>query len=97
MIGDVVGHDTAAAGARGQVRGLLRGIAYTTGDGPAVVLRIEQTLEERERGLTRLLPDAPTDDLALVAVRLHLQDQPRPAEAGPRVLPPGVPAKPDTA
>ena len=214
MIGDVVGHDTAAAGAMGQVRGLLRGIAYTTGDGPAevlrrldaamegllvrttataVVLRIEQTPDERERGLTRLrwsnaghpppmivhadgavqplttldadlllgfdpttpriesetmvdrgatvllytdglierrgqgldeglallrdtlitladqplddlcdevlsrlLPDAPEDDVALVAVRLHLQDQPRPAEAGPRVLPPGVPAEPDT-
>ena len=51
VIGDVVGHDTAAAGAMGQVRGLLRGIAYTTGDGPA---------------------------------------------KGPRVLPPGVPAEPDT-
>ena len=214
VIGDVVGHDTAAAGAMGQVRGLLRGIAYTTGDGPAevlrrldaamegllvrttataVVLRIEQTPDERERGLTRLrwsnaghpppmivhadgavqplttldadlllgfdpttariesetmvdrgatvllytdglierrgqgldeglallrdtlitladhtlddlcdevlsrlLPEAPEDDVALVAVRLHLQDQPRPAEAGPRVLPPGVPAEPDT-
>ena len=39
VIGDVVGHDTAAAAAMGQVRGLLRGIAVTTGDGPADVLR----------------------------------------------------------
>jgi serine phosphatase RsbU (regulator of sigma subunit)/PAS domain-containing protein len=37
-IGDVVGHDTRAAAAMGQVRGLLRGIAFTTGDSPAAVL-----------------------------------------------------------
>ena len=39
VIGDVVGHDTAAAAAMGQVRGLLRGIAVTSGEGPADVLR----------------------------------------------------------
>ncbi|PWJ52700.1 PAS domain S-box-containing protein [Quadrisphaera granulorum] len=39
VIGDVVGHDTAAAAAMGQLRGLLRGIAYTTGAGPADVLQ----------------------------------------------------------
>jgi PAS domain S-box-containing protein len=39
VIGDVVGHDTAAAAAMGQLRGLLRGIAAHTGDGPAAVLR----------------------------------------------------------
>lgn len=38
VIGDVVGHDTAAAGAMGQLRGLLRGIAYHSGAGPADVL-----------------------------------------------------------
>lgn len=38
-IGDVVGHDTRAAAAMGQVRGLLRGISYTTGAGPAETLR----------------------------------------------------------
>jgi serine phosphatase RsbU (regulator of sigma subunit) len=38
VIGDVVGHDAAAAAAMGQVRGLLRGIAYTTGDAPSAVL-----------------------------------------------------------
>jgi GAF domain-containing protein len=37
-VGDVVGHDTAAAAAMGQIRALLRGIAYTTEEGPAEVL-----------------------------------------------------------
>jgi PAS domain S-box-containing protein len=37
-IGDVVGHDTRAAAAMGQVRGLLRGISYSTGGSPAEVL-----------------------------------------------------------
>ena len=208
VIGDVVGHDTAAAGAMGQVRGLLRGIAYTTEQGPADVLtrldqaieglqvgttatavaaRLEQADEERENGLTglrwsnaghpppmvldadgsvrvlagveadlllgldptsartetrvmlgrdstvllytdglverrgqsldegldrlraaltelrhlplaelcdqllsRLLPSAREDDVAMVAVRLHPQDAPRPPEAGPAQVPPRV-------
>jgi PAS domain S-box-containing protein len=38
VIGDVVGHDTTAAAMMGQLRGLVRGIAYTTGDGPASLL-----------------------------------------------------------
>ncbi|MGY1837659.1 histidine kinase, partial [Blastococcus sp. SYSU DS0510] len=42
--------------------------------------------------LARMLPDAPDDDVALVAVRLHPQDRPRPAEAGPERVPPNVPA-----
>jgi PAS domain S-box-containing protein len=75
VIGDVVGHDTAAAAAMGQLRGMLRGIAYRDGAGPAAVLteldaaiqglgmgtmataaiaRVEQTPEERSAGLTRL-------------------------------------------
>jgi PAS domain S-box-containing protein len=37
-IGDVVGHDTRAAAAMGQVRGLLRGISYSSGGAPAEVL-----------------------------------------------------------
>ena len=214
VIGDVIGHDTVAAAAMGQVRGLLRGIAATTGDGPAdvlrhvdqvmqtlridttatvVVARLEQTPEERVRGVTRLrwsnaghpppmvlqpdgtvtalpeleadlllgidptserresvidldrgstvllytdglverrdqslddglaalrdaltelaqlplafdvlcdrvlermLPPRPEDDVALVAVRLHRQDRPRPAEAGPVSVPDDVPDPP---
>ncbi len=75
VIGDVVGHDTAAAAAMGQLRGMLRGIAYREGPGPAAVLneldaavqglgmgtmataaiaRFEQTAEEHAAGLTRL-------------------------------------------
>ena len=209
VIGDVVGHDTEAAAAMGQLRGLLRGIAYRADAGPAEVLtgldaaieglqlgtmataaiaRIEQTPEERRTGHTRLrwsnaghppplvlhpdgrieelageraelmlgvdprarrsestatvargttvllytdglvegrdlpldegmaqlrsalaeLADRPLgelcdeliarlrpgglqDDVALVALRLHPQDRPRPATAGPRRVPPSVP------
>lgn len=75
VIGDVVGHDTAAAAAMGQVRNLLRGISVFSGQGPADVLRgvdhaldtlgvdttatavlarLEQTPEELEEGVTRL-------------------------------------------
>jgi serine phosphatase RsbU (regulator of sigma subunit) len=39
VIGDVVGHDTAAAAAMGQLRGLVRGIAHSSRGGPADVLR----------------------------------------------------------
>lgn len=213
VIGDVVGHDTQAAAAMGQVRGLLRGIAWDSGAAPAevlsrldaaleglevhttasaVVARLEQTPDERERGVTRLrwsnaghpppmvldpdggvtvlaaaeadlllgidpgtdrvesqatldrgatvllytdglverrgedldvglarLRDAlaalgaqglgldalcdkllaqvalsSEDDVALIAVRLHPQDRPRPPEAGPRHVPPNVPPEP---
>ena len=48
VIGDVVGHDTEAAAAMGQLRGLLRGIAYRGGVGPADVLR---ELDRAMRGL----------------------------------------------
>jgi serine phosphatase RsbU (regulator of sigma subunit) len=209
VIGDVVGHDTAAAAAMGQLRGLLRGIATYSDAGPvevlrgldasmttlqaktlatAAVARFEQTPDELERGVTRMRwanaghlpplvvnpdgtvaelaswkgdlllgvdPDArrresvvvldrgstvllytdglierrdanlddglvrlrdalmelagrpldelldelierlvhghPEDDVALVAVRLHRQDRPRPAEAGPNRVPSNVP------
>jgi PAS domain S-box-containing protein len=212
VIGDVVGHDTEAAAAMGQLRGLLRGIATYSDAGPAEVLRgldasmttlqtgtlataavarFEQTPDEVARGITRMRwanaghlpplivnpdgsvaelaawkgdlllgvdPDArrresvvtldrgatvllytdglierrdadldaglvrlrdtlvelagrpleelldevlerlvhgrPEDDVALVAVRLHRQDMPRPAEAGPNDVPPNVPDDP---
>ncbi|TYP90453.1 SpoIIE family protein phosphatase [Blastococcus xanthinilyticus] len=208
VIGDVVGHDVAAAASMGQLRSLLRGIAVAGSPGPAQVLdtldttiaqlglatyatvgvgRLEQTAEEVARGVTRLrwasaghpdpvvldelgrlvdVPGAagrlmlgvdrtstrgeivlalprgatvllytdglverpgsdldvgaerldraavelahlpldelcdqlldrlvegrPTDDVALVAVRLHRQDRPRPAEAGPSRVPEAV-------
>jgi PAS domain S-box-containing protein len=40
--------------------------------------------------LDRLVPHAGQDDVAVVAVRAYREDRPRPAEAGPNVLPPGV-------
>ncbi|RZU33706.1 SpoIIE family protein phosphatase [Blastococcus saxobsidens] len=209
VIGDVVGHDTEAAAAMGQLRGLLRGIATYSDAGPvevlrgldtsmttlqmttlatAAVARFEQTPDELSRGITRMRwanaghlpplvinPDGsvaelaewngdlllgvdpevkrresvvtldrgatvllytdglverrdsdldegivrlrealieladlplevlldellerlvhgrPEDDVALVAVRLHPQDRPRPVEAGPNRVPPTVP------
>ncbi|MGY1843964.1 SpoIIE family protein phosphatase [Modestobacter sp. SYSU DS0875] len=39
VIGDVVGHDTAAAAAMGQLRALLRGVATYSDAGPGEVLR----------------------------------------------------------
>jgi serine phosphatase RsbU (regulator of sigma subunit) len=215
VIGDVVGHDTAAAAAMGQLRSLLRGIATYSDAGPVEVLRgldasmtslqvrtlataaiarFEQTPDELARGLTRMRwanaghlpplvinpdgsvaelaaskgdlllgvdPDArrqesvvtlnrgatvllytdglverrdadldagmvrlrdavseladlpleklldelierlvhgrPEDDVAVVAVRLHAQDRPRPPEAGPNRVPPTVPPERGTA
>jgi len=216
VIGDVIGHDTIAAAAMGQVRTMLRSVAAHTGEGPAKVLaatdrllrtlmlqtsatalvaRVEQSPEDRMRGVSRVrwssaghlppliidtdgtvtplsaldsdlmlgvdpdtrrhesavtvdrgatlllytdglverrgesldvglerlrtvaeglaaagadldelvdgllarLVDAQgeraDDDVALIAVRLHRQDQPRPSEAGPNRVPEGVPAE----
>jgi GAF domain-containing protein len=46
VIGDVMGHDTRAAAAMGQLRALLRGISYTTGTGPAEMLsRLDAAIE----------------------------------------------------
>ena len=208
VIGDVMGHDVVAAAAMGQMRSLLRGIAWHSGEGPAAVLsgvdaamqglqvdttatavvaRLEQNDDERQRGVTRvrwsnaghpppmvlnpdrsvvvlggleadlllgidpetdraeaaltvdrgatvllytdglverrgqslttglerlrrtlvdladedldglcdglldrLVPEGSEDDVALVAVRLHRQDRPRPAEAGPNRVPPSL-------
>ena len=42
--------------------------------------------------LARMLPTNPGDDVALIAVQLHPQDRPRPAQAGPNRVPPNVPA-----
>ncbi len=75
VIGDMVGHDTAAAAAMGQVRSMLRGIAVHSGAGPAdvlhgvdraldtlgvettataVVARLEQTPDELDEQVTRV-------------------------------------------
>ena len=75
VIGDVVGHDTAAAAAMGQLRSLLRGTAYDRRESPARILarvdvalrglridtlatalvaRLEQSAEQRARGVHTL-------------------------------------------
>jgi len=46
--------------------------------------------------LARMLPDRLDDDVAVVAVRLHRQDQPRPPEAGPISIPDNVDHEPGT-
>ena len=49
------------------------------------------TLDELCDGvLARMVDHTPEDDVALVAIRLHRQDQPRPPEAGPQHVPPGI-------
>jgi serine phosphatase RsbU (regulator of sigma subunit) len=47
MVGDVVGHDIAAAAVMGQLRTMLRTIAWTLGDGPAAqVQRLDRAMED---------------------------------------------------
>ena len=58
VIGDVVGHDTEAAASMGQLRGLLRGIAYREGVGPADVLA----------GLDRAMAGLQVDTMGTAAV-----------------------------
>ena len=55
---------------------------------------LEELLDEV---LERLVHGRPEDDVALVAVRLHPQNRPRPAEAGPNRVPPTVPPEAGTA
>jgi hypothetical protein len=40
------------------------------------------------------LPDA-EDDVAVLAVRVHAQDRPRPPDAGPQDVPASIPPAPD--
>src|ERR687885_946959 len=54
----------------------------------AAHLPLQQLLDEV---LERLVDGRPEDDVALVAVRLHRQDRPRPVEAGPNDVPDAVP------
>lgn len=47
MVGDVVGHDIAAAAVMGQLRTMLRTIAWSLGDGPAAqVHRLDHAMED---------------------------------------------------
>ena len=70
----------------------LERLRVTLGDLAGEGLELDELCD---RLLARMLPARPDDDIALVGVRLHRQDRPRPAEAGPRKVPPNVP--PDAA
>lgn len=65
MVGDVVGHDIAAAAVMGQLRTMLRTIAWTLGDGPAAQVR----------RLDRAMHDLAVDAMAsLVYARVEADD-----------------------
>jgi PAS domain S-box-containing protein len=75
VIGDVVGHDSRAAAAMGQLRGLLRGIGHHTGGTPAEVLT----------GLDRASSGLDLDTMATALVARLEQDDPELAAADTRV------------
>jgi serine phosphatase RsbU (regulator of sigma subunit) len=65
MVGDVVGHDIAAAAVMGQLRTMLRTIAWTLGDGPAAQVR----------RLDRAMRDLSVDAMAsLIYARVEADD-----------------------
>ena len=84
-IGDVVGHDTSAAAAMGQVRGLLRGISYSSGGSPAEVLseldRAVQglALDTMATALVAHLEPAPDDEANRMRLRWANAGHPPPA------------------
>jgi serine phosphatase RsbU (regulator of sigma subunit) len=73
VIGDVLGHDSAAAATMGQLRAALRGIAVATGAGPAELLGVvDQTMHTLR---------TPTMATAFVARLEHSCDQAARGEA----------------
>ena len=75
-IGDVVGHDTRAAAAMGQVRGLLRGIGYSSGGSPAEVLtELDRAIEglALETMATALVARLEQDEDDVLAGRIQLR------------------------
>jgi serine phosphatase RsbU (regulator of sigma subunit) len=75
VIGDVAGHDRTAAATMGQIRNVLRGVAYTLVEPPAAVL---SALDRALRGLA-------VDTLA-TAVLAQVEQAPDHADQGLRVL-----------
>ena len=72
VVGDVVGHDISAAATMGQLRGVMRGVAYESGTSPATIL------ERTERAADGLgIETAATVAAALVGL---------PGPAGDRAL-----------
>ncbi|MFJ2517710.1 PP2C family protein-serine/threonine phosphatase [Cellulosimicrobium cellulans] len=61
----------------------------------ALTRHAELPADDLTDALLAELPAGPgEDDIALIAVRLHRQDRPRPDEAGPTQVPPDVPGAP---
>jgi PAS domain S-box-containing protein len=75
VIGDVVGHDSGAAAAMGQLRGLLRGIGHHSGGTPAEVLM----------GLDRSSAGLDLDTIATALIARLEQDDPELASSTTRV------------
>jgi serine phosphatase RsbU (regulator of sigma subunit)/PAS domain-containing protein len=75
VIGDVVGHNVDAAAAMGQVRSILRGIAYDRPESPAQVLR----------RVDAALAGLHVDTLA-TALIARVEQTPQQADAGQRLL-----------
>jgi serine phosphatase RsbU (regulator of sigma subunit) len=75
--------------------GLVEGRDLALDDGTALLRAALVELADRPLAelcdgvIDRLRPEGLQDDVALVAVRLHPEDRPRPPEAGPERLPPG--------
>ncbi|MEZ0166826.1 SpoIIE family protein phosphatase [Kineococcus sp. LSe6-4] len=71
VIGDVMGHDIDAAAAMSQVRSLLRGIAYSTGRSPALVLSgLDAAMQGLDVGTTATAVVARLED---VGGRTHVR------------------------
>ena len=77
-IGDVAGHDQDAAAAMGQVRNLLRGVAYSIGEPPAAVLsELDRAMRDLGTGvlatalLARVEPPGPDEDAGTPTLQLR--------------------------
>jgi hypothetical protein len=77
--------------------GLVEGRDLLLDDGIALLRRALADLGDQpldalcDALIDRLRPGGLQDDVAIVALRLHPQDRPRPSSAGPRHVPPGMP------
>jgi serine phosphatase RsbU (regulator of sigma subunit)/anti-sigma regulatory factor (Ser/Thr protein kinase) len=82
VVGDVAGHDSRAAAAMGQLRGLLRGIGFRGADDPGEVLRgVDEAIEELELATlaTAVLAEISPPDEGTDGVRLHWSNAGHPA------------------
>jgi light-regulated signal transduction histidine kinase (bacteriophytochrome) len=72
VIGDVAGHDTEAAACMAQLRGVLRGLAFDNGAGPAAVLgRLDAAIEGLQLGAMATVLLARLDRTAEGGTRLR--------------------------